>query len=59
MKVVEGLMVLSSTGSGDAKLITDVVLALLTKLGVTPSKILSQVYDGASVMAGHCVGVHV
>ena len=53
LKVAERLLVLSSTNSGDAKPITDVVLAELTKAGLTSSKILSQVYDGASVMAGH------
>ena len=57
MKVAERLLVLSSTDSGDAKSITDVILAELTKAGLTSSKILSQVYDDASVMAGHCGGV--
>ena len=37
---------------GDAKSITDVILAELTKAELTSSKILSQFYDGASVMAG-------
>ena len=46
-----------STDSSDAKSTTDVILAELTKAGLTSSKILSQVYDGASVMAGHCGGV--
>ena len=50
-------MVLSSTDSGDAKPITDVVLAERTKAALTSSKILNQVYDGASQMAGHCGGV--
>ena len=53
LKVVERPLVLSSTDSGDAKSITDVILAELTKAGLTSSKILSRVYDGASVMAGH------
>ena len=57
MKVTERLLVLSSIDSGDAKSITDVILAKLTKAELTLSKILSQVYDGASVMAGHCGGV--
>ena len=57
MKVAERLLVLSSTDSGDAKSITDVILAELTKAGLTSSKILSQVYDDASVMAEHCGGV--
>ena len=33
------------------------VLAELTKAGLTSSKTLSQVHSGASVMAGHCGGV--
>ena len=57
LKVVERFLVLLSTDSGDAKSIIDVILVELTKTGLTSSKILSQVYDGASVMAGHCVGV--
>ena len=57
MKVAERLLVLSSTNSGDAKSITDVILAKLSAAGLTSSLILSQVYDGASLMAGHCAGV--
>ena len=47
------LLVLSSTDSGDVKSITDVILVELTKAGLTSSKVLSQVYDGAFVIAGH------
>ena len=54
LKVAERLLVLSSTDSGDAKSIADVMLAELIKAGLTSSEILSQVYDGASVMTGHC-----
>ena len=39
---------------GDAKSITDVILAELTKVGPTSSKIISQIYNGASVMVGLC-----
>ena len=46
-------MILSSADSGDAKLIADVILTKLTKAGLTSSKILIQVHDGASVMAKH------
>ena len=53
LKVAERLLVLSSTGSSDPKSITDLNLEELTKARLTSSKILSQVYDGASVMAGH------
>ena len=57
LKVQERLLILSSTYSGDAKSITNLILAELTKVGLTSSKILSQVYDGTSVIAGHCGGV--
>ena len=57
LKVADRLLISSSNNSGDEKSITDVILAELTKTGLTSSKILSQVYDGASVMAGHCGGV--
>ena len=33
------------------------ILVKLTKAGLTSSKILREVYDGVSVMAGHCGGV--
>ena len=54
---MERFLVLSSTDSDDAKSITDVILAELTKAGLTSSKILSQLHDGASVMARHCARV--
>ena len=57
MKVAERFLVLSRTDLVDAKSITDVILAELTKPGLTSSKILSKVYDGTFVMAGHCGGV--
>ena len=57
MKVEEQLLVLLSTDSGDARSITDVILAELTKTKLASIKILSQVYHGASVMTGHCGGV--
>ena len=56
-KVADRFLVLSSTNSGDAKSITEVILAEFTKAGLTSSKIRSQVYDGAPVMAEHCGGV--
>ena len=57
MKVEESFLVLLSIDSGDAKSIIDVILAELTKAELTLSKMLSQVYDGASSMAAHCEGV--
>ena len=59
LKVADCLLISSSNNSDDEKSITDVILAELTKTGLTSSKILSQVYDGASVMAGHCGEVNV
>ena len=50
-------MVLSSTDLGNVKSITDMILVELSKAGLTSSKMLSQVYDGASVLARHCGGV--
>ena len=48
LKVAEHLLVLSSTDWGDAKAITGVILAELIEAGLTSSKILSQVRNGAS-----------
>ena len=48
---------LLSTDLGDAKPTTDLILAKLTKAGLTFSKIRRQVYDGAFVMTGSCRGV--
>ena len=54
MKVAEHLLVLSNANSGDVNLITNVILAELAKAELTLSMVLSQVCDGASVMAGRC-----
>ena len=56
MKVAERLLVLLSTDLGGTKSVTDVILADLTKADLNSSKMLSQVYNGASVMAKHCEG---
>ena len=53
LKVAKRLLILSSADSGDAKLIADVILTKLTRAGLTSSKILIQVHDGASIMAKH------
>ena len=42
---------------GDAQTLTDTVLSELNKVGLDCSKILSQVYDGDSVMSGRRGGV--
>ena len=57
LKVAEHLLVLSNANSGDVNLITIVILAELAKAELTLSMVLSQVCDGASVMAGRCGGV--
>ena len=54
LKVAQRLVVLPNTNSGDANSIADVILAERTKAEPTSSNILCQVYDDASVMAGHC-----
>ena len=54
LKGAERFLVLSSTDLSDAKSITDVILAELAKARLTLSKIPSQVYDGASVIARYC-----
>ena len=54
LKVTKRFLVLSSTDWGDSKSITVLNLAELTKAELNSSKILSQVYNRSSVMAGHC-----
>ena len=53
LKAVKRLLVLSRSNSGDAKSITDAILADLTTAGTTSSKVLSQVYDGLFALSGH------
>ena len=43
---------MSTSDPGDAQTLTNVVCSELTNAGLTTSKILSQVYDGAAVMSG-------
>ncbi|GAA6092116.1 zinc finger MYM-type protein 1-like [Tachysurus ichikawai] len=52
LEITERLLVMTTANSGDAQSITDIILSELTKAGLPTSKILSQVYDGAAVMAG-------
>ncbi|KAG9261551.1 hypothetical protein AMEX_G25112 [Astyanax mexicanus] len=42
---------------GDAATLTDIIIRELTRAGLNPEKILSQVYDGASLMSGKHGGV--
>ena len=41
----------------DAEALATYILDTLQQHGLDPSKIISQGYDGASVMSGHCTGV--
>ena len=41
----------------DAQALATYILDTLQQHGLDPSKIISQGYDGASVMSGHCTGV--
>lgn len=52
-----GAVCLGVSASGSAQTLTDIVLSELNKVGLDCSKILSQVYDGASVMSGRRGGV--
>ena len=56
-EITERLLCISTAQKGDAQTLTDTVLSELNKVGLDCSKILSQVYDGASVMSGRCGGV--
>ncbi|KAI7812918.1 hypothetical protein IRJ41_012057 [Triplophysa rosa] len=51
-KVVEFLLTIATTEMGDAQTLTDTILAVLHKAGLNASKILSKVYDVASLMSG-------
>lgn len=57
LEITERMLVMTSANSGDTQTITDIILSELTKAGLHTSKILSQVYDGAAVMAGKNGGV--
>ena len=56
-EVTERLLCIATAQKGDAQTLTDTVLTELNKVGLDCSKILSQVYDGASVMSGKRGGV--
>ena len=56
-KVTERLLTMAATQVGDAATLTDTILQELAKVGLSSDKILSQCYDGASVMSGKHGGV--
>lgn len=47
MEITERLLVMATAGSGDAQPITNIILSELAKADLSPTDILSQVYDGA------------
>ncbi len=52
LEITERQFVMAATDSGDAQSITNIILSELDKAGLSPTKILSQVFDGASVILG-------
>ncbi|KAG9283252.1 hypothetical protein AMEX_G2003 [Astyanax mexicanus] len=48
----ERLLSIATADEGDAATLTDIIIGELTRAGLNPEKILSQVYDGASLMSG-------
>lgn len=55
--VCERLLVMATSEKGDAEALTGVIIDELTSAGLSTGKILSQVYDGASLMSGRHGGV--
>ena len=53
----ERLLTIATADQGDAVTLTDTILGELTTAGLSPEKIISQVYDGASLMSGKHGGV--
>ncbi len=51
-EVTERLLSMTTTEKGDAQTLTNTIITELEKNGLSTSKILSQVYDGASLMSG-------
>jgi len=48
----ERLLTIATADQGDALTLTDTIKGELTTVGLSPEKIISQVYDGASLMSG-------
>lgn len=53
----ERLLSMATADQGDAATLTDTIIGELTRAGLNPDKILSQVYDGVSLMSGKHGGV--
>ncbi|KAK0144461.1 Zinc finger MYM-type protein 1 [Merluccius polli] len=56
-EVRERLLTIATADVGDAKTLANTIITELRRVGLSTSKILSQVYDGASVMSGKHGGV--
>lgn len=54
LEITERLLVMATAGSGDAQPITNIILSELAKADLSPTDILSQVYNGWSWKAWRC-----
>jgi len=55
--IKERLLTIATAEAGDAKTLTWTLISEISKAGLTTDKIISQVYDGASLMSGKLGGV--
>uniref|UniRef100_A0A1A8US94 DUF4371 domain-containing protein n=1 Tax=Nothobranchius furzeri TaxID=105023 RepID=A0A1A8US94_NOTFU len=55
--IKERLLTIATSDAGDAKTLTQTLISEIRKAGLTTDKIISQVYDGASLMSGKLGGV--
>ncbi|XP_041860486.1 uncharacterized protein LOC121652026 [Melanotaenia boesemani] len=53
----ERLLTIATADQGDAVTLTDTIIGELINAGLSPENIISQVYDGASLMSGNHGGV--
>ncbi|KAK9528200.1 hypothetical protein VZT92_014687 [Zoarces viviparus] len=53
----ERLLTIATADQGDAATLTDTIVEELSKAGLSPRRIINQVYDGASLMSGKHGGV--
>ncbi|KAJ3581515.1 hypothetical protein NHX12_016561 [Muraenolepis orangiensis] len=55
--IKERLLTIATAVAGDAETLTQTLIAEIRKVGLSTDTILSQVYDGASLMSGRHGGV--
>ncbi|KAJ3590148.1 hypothetical protein NHX12_008102 [Muraenolepis orangiensis] len=55
--IIERLLTIATAVAGDAKTLTQTLIAEIRKVGLSTDTIVSQVYDGASLMSGRHGGV--